>query len=45
MLDSSEVFLEDAHSLIKGIVVLLWVIDDFEKRFDDTWNLVELFLG
>lgn len=45
MLDGGEIFFEDAHGLIEGIVIFLGIIDDLEQRLDDPGHLVELLLG
>ena len=44
MFDASEIFLEYPHGLIEGIVVLLWIVDDFKEGFDDAGYFIELLL-
>ena len=44
LLEASEIFLEYPHGFTEGIVVLIWIINDFEKGFDDSEHLVELLI-
>lgn len=44
MFDGSEILLENPHGFVESIVVFLGIVDDFEERFDDPGDFVELLL-